>query len=55
MTGVLACRDGEALGWCNAAPFNADLALADLREPDADQTGAIACFVIASAARPQGV
>ena len=54
MSGVLACRDGEALDWCNAVPFNACLALADLREPDADQTGAIACFVIAPGARRRG-
>lgn len=54
MTGVLAYRDGKVIGWCNAAPWNAYLALADLRQPDADQTGAVVCFVIAPGARRQG-
>jgi GNAT superfamily N-acetyltransferase len=55
MTGHLAYRDGQVIGWCNAAPWNAYLALADLAEPNADEIGAIVCFVIAPGARRQGV
>lgn len=55
MTGHLAYRDGQVIGWCNAAPWNAYLALADLAEPDAADIGAIVCFVIAPGARRQGV
>lgn len=55
MTGYLAYRDGRVIGWCNAAPFNAYAALADEAEPDAADTGAIVCFVVAPGARHQGV
>ena len=55
MTGLLAYRDGRVIGWCNAAPFHAYAALADLAEPDAAEVGAIVCFVVAQAARGQGV
>ena len=55
MTGYLAYRDGRAIGWCNAAPFNAYAALADEAEPDAAETGAIVCFVVTAGARRQGV
>jgi GNAT superfamily N-acetyltransferase len=55
MTGYLAYRDGQVIGWCNAAPWNAFVALADLAEPGAADIGAIVCFVTTPGARRQGV
>lgn len=55
MTGVLAYRDGQVIGWCNAAPWNAYVALADLAAPNSAEIGAIVCFVVAPGARRQGV
>jgi GNAT superfamily N-acetyltransferase len=55
MTGYLAYREGRVIGWCNVAPYNAYAALAGETEPDAAESGAIVCFVVAPDARRQGV
>lgn len=55
MQGVLAYRDGKVIGWCNAAPRVALLALNDEPRSDADRVGTIMCFLVAPGARKQGV
>lgn len=53
--GHLAYVDGKVAGWCNAAPRNMFTALQDEPEPQADQIGAIVCFIIAKPYRRQGI
>jgi len=53
--GYLAYRDGEVIGWCNAAPRALYPMLGAEPAPDADATGAIFCFVVAPEQRGQGV
>jgi ribosomal protein S18 acetylase RimI-like enzyme len=59
MQGLLAYRDGVALGWCHAGPraLMAGFAArpdADA-DADADRIGEITCFVVAKAQRRTGV
>ena len=53
--GYLAYRDGEVVGWCNAAPWSSYPMLADEPDPDAAATGVIVCFVVAPDLRGQGI
>lgn len=55
MQGLLAYRDGKAVGWCNAAPRVLLDAYADEPIADADEVGQIACFVVAREHRRSGV
>ncbi len=55
MQGLLAYLDGEPVGWCGAAPRHLFHALDDEPTPDAEQVGAIMCFVVAPGHRGQGV
>ena len=55
MTGWLAYSQGLAIGWCNAGPRRFIEGLFDEPEPLAARIGAIACFVVASAFRGQGL
>jgi GNAT superfamily N-acetyltransferase len=55
MRGLLAYRDGKVVGWCNAAPRALMHWLDAQPRPDAADTGAITCFVVAPGARGQGV
>jgi GNAT superfamily N-acetyltransferase len=57
-TGFLAYRAGQAIGWCNAGPRSAYPLLhadPDVAAPDADQVGAVVCFLIAPDVRGQGI
>lgn len=55
MQGYLAYREGEVVGWCNAAPRWMMDAFADEPDPQATQLGQIGCFVVAPAHRRSGV
>ena len=55
MHGLLAYRDGQPVGWCNAAPRMLLDAFADEPDPDAERLGQITCFVVAKAHRRTGV
>lgn len=55
MQGLLAYRDGEVVGWCNAAPRALLEAFADEPDPDAAELGQITCFVVALPHRRTGV
>jgi ribosomal protein S18 acetylase RimI-like enzyme len=55
MQGLLAYRDGQVVGWCNAAPRGLLESFADEPDPDADRLGQITCFVVARNHRRTGV
>jgi ribosomal protein S18 acetylase RimI-like enzyme len=55
MQGLLAYRNGQVVGWCNAAPRALLDSFADEPIPDADQVGQITCFVVARDHRRTGV
>ncbi len=55
MQGYLAYRDGEVVGWCNAAPRTMMDGFADEPDPDAERMGQITCFVVAREHRRTGV
>lgn len=55
MQGLLAYRDGQVVGWCNAAPRTMLGAFDDEPDPDAAKLGQITCFVVAAAHRRTGV
>ncbi|AKM10482.1 GNAT family N-acetyltransferase [Croceicoccus naphthovorans] len=57
MQGWLALDDGGAVGWLNAARKDAYCAFrgADVPGKAADETGMIACFLVAPSARGKGV
>lgn len=55
MQGLLAYRDGQVVGWCNAAPRRLMDAFADEPDPDAEHLGQITCFVVAREHRRSGV
>ena len=55
MQGLLAYRDGEVVGWCNAAPRTMLDAFANEPDPDADRLGQVTCFVVAREHRRTGV
>ena len=55
MHGLLAYRDGEVVGWCNAGPRSLLEALAADTDRDAEHLGQITCFVIAPEHRRTGV
>jgi GNAT superfamily N-acetyltransferase len=55
MQGYLACADGTPVGWCNAAPRRLLRALDDEPIPDAEQVGAIVCFLVEPSQRGRGV
>ena len=55
MQGYLAYIQGMPVGWCNAAPRNLLHALDDEPTPDAEQIGAIICFLVEPSYRGRGV
>lgn len=55
MQGLQAYRDGQVVGWCNAAPRAWLDAFADEPDPQAEVLGQIACFEIARDHRRSGV
>lgn len=55
MQGYLAYRNGQVVGWCNAAPRVLLDAFDDEPDPDAVRLGQIVCFVVAKAHRRTGV
>jgi len=55
MQGHLAYREGQVVGWCNAAPRAMMDAFAGEPDPDADRLGQITCFVVAREHRRTGV
>jgi GNAT superfamily N-acetyltransferase len=55
MQGYLAYSEGTPVGWCNAAPRTLLHALDDEPTPDAEQVGAIICFLVEPGYRGQGV
>jgi len=55
MQGYLAYIDGSPVGWCNAAPRALLHALDDEPIPDAEQVGAIICFLVEPSHRGRGV
>lgn len=55
MQGLLAYRNGQVVGWCNAAPRVLLDSFADEPVPDAEHFGQITCFVIAREHRRSGV
>lgn len=55
MQGLLAYRDGQVVGWCNAAPRVLLESFADDPIPDAEHVGQITCFVVAREHRRTGV
>jgi GNAT superfamily N-acetyltransferase len=55
MQGYLAYLDGSLVGWCNAAPRTLLHALDDEPIPDAEQVGAIICFLVDPSHRRRGV
>lgn len=55
MQGLLAYRDGEVVGWCNAAPRTWMDSFADEPDPQAERLGQITCFVVARDHRRTGV
>ena len=54
MQGLLAYRNGQVVGWCNAAPRALLDSFADEPDPDADRLGQITCFVVARDHRRSG-
>ena len=55
MQGLLAYRNGQVVGWCNAAPRVLLDSFADEPIPDAEHVGQITCFVVARDHRRTGV
>ncbi len=55
MKGYLAYCEGTPVGWCNAAPRDLLRALDDEPTPDAEQVGAIICFLVEPSYRGRGV
>lgn len=55
MQGLLAYRNGQVVGWCNAAPRVLLDSFADEPIPDAEHVGQITCFVVAREHRRTGV
>jgi len=55
MRGYLAYREGEPVGWCNAAPRTMLRAFDDEPVVDADLVGQVTCFIVAKAHRRTGV
>jgi ribosomal protein S18 acetylase RimI-like enzyme len=55
MQGLLAYRDNQVVGWCNAAPRRLMDSFADEPDPDAGRLGQITCFVVARDHRRTGV
>jgi ribosomal protein S18 acetylase RimI-like enzyme len=55
MQGLLAYRDGEVVGWCNAAPRTLLDSFDDEPDPDSERLGQITCFVVARSHRRTGV
>jgi len=55
MQGYLAYIDGSPVGWCNAAPRTLLHALDDEPTPEAEQVGAIVCFLVEPSHRGRGV
>jgi len=55
MQGYLAYSDDTPIGWCNAAPRKLIHALDDEPIPDAEQVGAIICFLVEPSHRGRGV
>ena len=55
MQGFLAYSDESPVGWCNAAPRHLLRALDDEPTPDAEQVGAIICFLVEPSHRGRGV
>ena len=55
MQGLLAYRNGQVVGWCNAAPRLLLDSFADEPVPDAEHVGQITCFVVAREHRRTGV
>ena len=55
MQGYLGYVDGSPVGWCNAAPRKLLHALHDEPIPDAEQVGAIICFLVEPTHRGRGV
>jgi ribosomal protein S18 acetylase RimI-like enzyme len=53
--GYMAYRDGEVVGWCNAAPWTSYPMLDDESEANAAAVGVIFCFVVAPEHRGQGI
>jgi GNAT superfamily N-acetyltransferase len=55
MQGYLAYRNGQPVGWCNAAPRSMLDAFVDEFDPQAERIGQITCFVVAKPHRRSGV
>jgi GNAT superfamily N-acetyltransferase len=55
MQGLLAYRDGQVVGWCNASPRALQEAFADEVDADTARIGQISCFVVALPHRCSGV
>ena len=55
MQGYLAYSGDQVVGWCNAGPRALYRALDIEPVPDADDVGAIVCFVVAPSFRRRGV
>jgi len=55
MQGLMAYRDGEVVGWCNAAPRALMDSFADEHDPQAERLGQITCFVVARDHRRTGI
>lgn len=55
MQGLLAYRNGQVVGWCNAAPRLLLDSFADEPISDAEHVGQITCFVVAREHRRTGV
>ena len=55
MQGYLAYLDGTPVGWCNAAPRKLLHALDEEPIADAEQVGAIICFLVEPSQRGRGV
>ena len=54
MQGLLAYRNGQVVGWCNAAPRTLLDSFADEPVADAEHAGQITCFVVAREHRRSG-
>jgi GNAT superfamily N-acetyltransferase len=55
MNGLLACADGEVVGWVNAGPSRCISAVDERPGANDDGVGTIGCFVIAKPWRGQGI
>ena len=55
MQGFLAYQDGQAVGWCNAAPRVLLHALDEEPVPDAHKIGTIVCFLVSPQWRGHGI